>query len=65
MQIPAIKTSVIEVRAKVDLMNLHTVELAEKVHTVAVELAEENLAVTISQVPSPLVMISLRDWNVQ
>ena len=54
MQIPAIKTSVVKVRAKVDLMNLHTVELAEK-----------NLAVTISQVPSPLVMISLRDWNVQ
>ena len=62
MEIPAVKTSVeSEVRAKVDLMNLHTVELAEKVHTVAVELAEKNLAVTISQVPSPLVMISLRD----
>ena len=39
---------------KVDLMNLHTVETVEK-----------NLAVTISQVPSPLVMISLRDWSVQ
>ena len=62
MEIPAVKTSVeSEVRAKVDLMNLHTVELAEKVHTVAAELTGKNLAVTISQVPSPLVMISLRD----